>query len=188
MKLALKILTVTIVVGWFLFLRPSFMGGPASYILVNGISMEPTMHTGDFALAIKQDSYKVGDVVPFKVEAGENQGYRVPDAGGIVIHRIIGGNGVDGYQLQGDNNSWVDPWQPTHDEVLGRTVFFVPRLGFLFSYLQDPFKLSLVVGGIFAYTSMAGLVMAKRMGKSRQRRRDRLARRNSGGVASWLPL
>ena len=155
LKLVLRVLALAIVVSWFFLLRPAFLDGPASYVIVSGISMEPTMYTGDLALALKQGSYTVGDVVAFRVEEGETRGYRVPEGGGIVIHRIIGGDAQSGYLMQGDNNSWVDPWQPAQDKVVGRAVFFIPRLGAVFSYLQDPLRLSLAVGGLSIYISLA---------------------------------
>ena len=65
-------------------------------------------------------SYQVGDIVV----------YNPPDVGGArVIHRIIGGNGADGWVMQGDNNDFVDPWEPTDDRVLGKAVLHLPKVG-----------------------------------------------------------
>jgi len=174
---------------WFLLFRPAFLGGPTSYVIVSGNSMEPTIYTGYLALVLKQGSYSVGDVVAFRVAGGETRGSRVPEGGGIIIHRIIGGNDAEGYRMQGDNNDWVDPWRPTGDEIVGKAIGFVPRLGGLFNYLQDPLRLALAVGAFSIYISLAGFFLTKPVGRTRERRRMlrmRQARRR-GGLASWLP-
>ena len=91
-------------VVWLLLFRPTYLGGPATYVIVNGKSMEPTFYTGDLAMVRQQDSYAVGDIVAFEVESSE--GYRVAD-GGIVIHRIISGSAPEGFVMQGKR--W-GPW------------------------------------------------------------------------------
>ena len=138
------------------------------------------MYTGDLALAWRQDGYGVGDVVAFRAEQGERSG--------MVIHRVIGGDGEDGYRMQGDNNRSVDPWQPTQEQVLGKALFFVPRLGALFGYLQDPLHIAVAVGLFFGYISLAGAFLAKSGRGSRERRRRLRERRmqRRGGLASWL--
>ena len=169
-----------LLLGAVYFLRPPFLGGSVTYVMVSGHSMEPTMHTGDLALAWRQDRYGVGDVVAFRAEQGERSG--------MVIHRVIGGDSQQGYRMQGDNNDWVDPWEPTPAQVAGKAFFFVPRLGALFGYLQgDPLRLALAVGGLSIYFSLAGLLLAGSSGGGRRQRllRMRKARRR-GGLASWL--
>ncbi|MER3397507.1 MAG: hypothetical protein C4316_03050, partial [Chloroflexota bacterium] len=86
--------------GWFFFLRPGFLGGPAGYIIVSGPSMEPTLYEKDLAVVLAQDEYALGDVVAFRVE------------GGIVIHRIVGGDPQAGYITRGDNRESPDMWRP----------------------------------------------------------------------------
>lgn len=173
----LKLVSLLLLLGTFYLVRPPFLGGNVTYVMVAGHSMEPTMYTGDLALAWQQDSYAVGDVVTFRVEEG-----------GMVIHRVIGGNGVDGYRMQGDNNGWVDQWEPTHAQVQGKALFFVPRLGAVFGYLQDPLRIAIAVGLFFGYISLAGAFLSKSGGGSRERRRrlrERIVQRKRG-LASWL--
>ena len=146
---------------WFALLRPAYLGGAATYIMVGGISMEPTMYTGDLALVRSRDSYAVGDIVAFGVENG------------IVIHHIVGGAAEAGFITQGDNNSNIDPWRPTSENIVGRAWLYVPRLGFLFSYLQNPLSMALAVGAISLYLSLAGLLLAGKPGSRQKRRRLR---------------
>ena len=175
--------------GLFVFRPPSF-GGQFSPIMVTGVSMEPTMFTGDLAVAHKQNIYNLGDVVAFRVEEGDTQGFRVPQGGGTVIHRIIGGNALDGFITQGDNNDFIDPWRPTPDQIQGKALFFVPQLGALVSYLQDPLRISIAVGVIFLYISMAGLVLSHRGRSSRELRRKRRQRsaERRGSMLRWLSI
>lgn len=104
------------VIAW-MFLWPLGLGGNASYVVVSGPSMEPAYHTGDLVIARKKPAYEVGDIVVYRTEYGD------------VIHRIIDGDGEDGYVLQGDNNDTIDQWLPTEADVLGEAWLHVPALG-----------------------------------------------------------
>ncbi len=137
------------VLGWWAFLRPASLGGPLSLIVVSGSSMEPGMHTGDLALVYERDDYSIGDVIAFRhrTESGE--------LGSHVIHRIIGGDAAGGFQVQGDNNTWVDPWEPTGDEVSGTMALHLPRAGTAVNWIAEPFHM----GALFAAVAV-GLVLA----------------------------
>src|SRR5690606_8705836 len=91
------LIAFVLTVAWWVLLAPPAFGGKTSYISVSGKSMEPTYVTGDLVVVREQGSYTTGDIVAFRAQ------------GGVVIHRIIGGDGTNGYELQGDNNDWVDP-------------------------------------------------------------------------------
>jgi signal peptidase I len=126
--------------AWFFLLRPGFLGGPASYIIVAGASMEPTLHTGDLALAREGETYHEGDIVAFTVPQGQ------PGEGYIVIHRIVGGTPEEGYIVQGDNKESPDIWRPTADDIVGRMWFRVPRGGLYVLSLRQPIVLGAVAG------------------------------------------
>ncbi|HWC13897.1 MAG TPA: signal peptidase I [Actinomycetota bacterium] len=124
--------------GWFFTLRPTFLGGPASYVMVSGKSMEPRLHTGDLVVAREAPEYQVGDVVAFRIPARE------AGAGSMVIHRIIGGSGADGYTVQGDNRELPDPWHPTDEDVLGRMWFLIPQAANVLTMLRSPLGIAAV--------------------------------------------
>src|SRR5690606_18206258 len=87
----LALLVFTVLVGvWAVLFRPGSLGGPATYIVVSGTSMEPLMHTGDFVILQERPHYDVGDVVAYPVRDGTG-------AGALVIHRIIGGSADAGF-------------------------------------------------------------------------------------------
>ncbi len=52
MKLShvVTVLAFAALAAWAIFLRPTALGGSASYIFVNGVSMEPTLVTGDLVV------------------------------------------------------------------------------------------------------------------------------------------
>jgi len=133
------VLLIGLVVIWIAF-APAKIGGQASYVIVNGVSMEPNYHSGDLVIVRKARTYQVGDVVT----------YRNAEMGAYVIHRIIGiqqGQIV----LKGDNNSWIDAYHPTHDEMIGKQWLHVPRLGRAMQWLRTPLNLSLsivLLGGV----------------------------------------
>ena len=134
------ILFMGLVVIWIAF-APAKIGGQASYVLVNGISMEPNYHTGDLVIVRKAEAYQIGDVIT----------YRDAEMGAYVIHRIIG---IEQGQfiIKGDNNSWIDAYQPTVDEIVGKQWIYVPKAGRAMQWLRKPINLSLTIvllGGVF---------------------------------------
>jgi signal peptidase len=129
--------------GWFIWLRPEFAGGRVDYIIVGGRSMLPTLHGGDLVVVRKQSAYKVGDVVAYHIPDGLFRGRR-------VIHRIVGGDAVNGFVMRGDNNADEDLWQPRQFNVEGKLWKRVPAAGRLVALARAPALLAAVVGG-FAF-------------------------------------
>lgn len=105
---------LVIVVAWDL-IAPVQLGGRVSYVNVRGVSMEPTLYTGDLMVMRRQDAYTVGQIVAFESDMN----------GAIVVHRIVDVVG-DRYLLKGDNNTFLDRYTPTVDEIIGAEVMTVP--------------------------------------------------------------
>lgn len=139
---------VTLAFIWVIF-APVQFGGHASYVIVAGASMEPTISMGDLAVVTKSPTYQVGDIVT----------YQHPLAGPI-IHRIVDRQGAR-FTLQGDNNDWIDSYQPTAEEMIGKLWLHIPGQGKLLSTLRTPVVLSgialLVAIGIFSTFRKPGL-------------------------------
>ncbi len=147
-------LFVAALVGWFVFLRPGFiLDGPGGYIIVQGRSMEPTMYTGYLAVLRRQSSYQVGDVIGFRTE------------GGNVIHRIVGGNAVSGFEMLGDNNPLPDRWRPTPDQVIGRMLFHVPKVGGWAKRAREGASFNALFGLAMASAVVGGSAVARRRRK-----------------------
>lgn len=132
--------TIMAVVGWIFVLRPQGLGGPASYVMVSGQSMEPTYESGDFVVALERDSYGVGDVIVYRVPEGDL------GAGRLIIHRVIDGDQVSGFRTQGDNRPTPDEWKPTEEDIVGKLWFHIPNAGSLLPYLRSPIALASFFG------------------------------------------
>src|SRR5687767_15310432 len=91
---------------WFVFLRPTSLGGSTAYVVVAGDSMLPTYADGTLVVSSVRESYQLGDVITFAVDVEDTFGSGRP----LVIHRIVGGDAVAGYTTQGDNRPFSDPW------------------------------------------------------------------------------
>lgn len=154
-------LAATVLAGWFFLFRPVFLGGPASYIIVSGTSMEPTMYTGDLVLLHKQERYEEGDAIAFSAD------------GGAVIHRIVGGSDESGFVTQGDNRPVVDAWRPYPQHVLGSTWLRIPRAGMVVQHLQKPWLLGLVLGGSVGMSFVGTKRVMNRRGQRMERTRAR---------------
>jgi signal peptidase I len=66
-NLAFAVVFVAALTAWFFTLRPGSLGGPATYVLVRGISMEPTYHDGDLVVIRRSSSYRVSDIVAYNL-------------------------------------------------------------------------------------------------------------------------
>ena len=162
LRLGSLLLTLAVIVFWFVFLRPVSLGGPADYVIVSGLSMEPTLRTGDVVFALEQRSYAIGDVIVYRVPAGE------PAAGDRVIHRIVGGSDTTGYRVRGDNKDGIDPWRPKNGDILGKARLTVPRVGSWLVLLRTPLGIALVAGLTTLLVALAGSAPG---GPRRERRR-----------------
>ena len=126
---------------WAITLRPTELGGPATYVVVSGDSMEPMLSNGDLVVLRERPAYAVGDVITFPVPDGE------PGAGALVIHRVVDTEGST-YVPQGDNREQADDWRPTSEEVRGSLWWHVPRGGHLLGLLLHPPLLAAATGGL----------------------------------------
>ena len=130
-------------VGWILLFRPAGLGGPATYVIVSGRSMQPTLQGGDLVVTHDRATYRVGDVVAFRLD------------GQYVIHRIVGGNGSEGYEMKGDNNPAIDPWRPTAADIAGESRFVVPGGGHPVEWLRhNPFLLACLAGSLALFLTL----------------------------------
>lgn len=151
--------------AWFFLFRPASLGGPASYVIVSGISMEPTLFTGDLVITRRQDTYQVGDIVAFRVDDG------------LVIHRIVGLTPEGTYVLRGDNRNSDDLWHPTAEEIVGRMWLRLPGLGRWVQRLREPASFAALV-------AVLGLISLPGLGRAQRWRRRRMKVRRAGWTAS----
>jgi signal peptidase len=115
-----------------MLLRPQSLGGQSSYIMIRGSSMLPTYTTGDLVITHRALSYQIGDIVAYRVPAGDF------GEGIVVIHRIIGGSADKGFVIQGDNNPFKDDWSPKPADIVGKAWIRLPRVGLVLGFLHAP--------------------------------------------------
>jgi signal peptidase I len=137
------VVLVALAIAWFFTLRPQSLGGPAAYVVVSGISMQPTYYDGDLVVMRRTNNYIIGDIIAYAVPEGE------PGAGAMVIHRVIGRDSV-GFITRGDNNNGNDQWRPTGKDIVGEQMLHVAGAGTLLARLRAP----LIVASLAALFTM----------------------------------
>ena len=93
---------------------PSVFGYSPVYVLSG--SMEPAFSAGDMILIHPQSQYEPGDVVTFHSD------------GELVTHRIVG-ESTEGFMVKGDANNVRDEELVRAQEIVGKQVLVLPRLG-----------------------------------------------------------
>jgi signal peptidase len=148
----------------FLF-WPQSLGGKLAYVRVDGHSMDPTFHMNDLAIVKRQSSYDVGDAVAYRIPKGEF------GAGAMVIHRLIGGDGVHGYTTKGDNRTIADEWHPRTADIVGRVRYDFPAFGSKLAAMTKP----VYIGGLVASLTVLVMLWPKREKQPKRRSRGRHA-------------
>ena len=125
-------------------LAPPELGGSTRYVILDGSSMEPSLHSGDLALVRPQESVEKGDVVL----------YHHPELGVHVLHRVarVGGGR---YVLKGDNNDFLDDVRPTAEEIEGQLWVSLPRVGSAIVWARQPLHAALIVF-VLAFLALGG--------------------------------
>lgn len=94
------------------------------FFLVQSGSMEPSIMVGDLILVKKQTAYFQNEVVTF-----QNQNQR------ITTHRIFEiKNGI--FQTKGDANRVEDNDAIYKEQVLGKVILVIPKIGFLVAFAK----------------------------------------------------
>jgi len=171
LSIVINVLLFTGLAAIWIAFAPRMVGGQASYVVVNGISMEPGFHRGDLVIVRTAATYQAGDIVT----------YRNAELNAFVIHRIIGIEG-DHYVFKGDNNSWIDTYRPTRAELIGKLWIHIPKLGKTMQWLRLPINMGLttgLLGGIFMASIM---IKPKRQSKAKNSTSGNLGGVLEGGL------
>lgn len=127
---------------------PQSLHGTVAFIGVDGHSMDGTYVDGDLVVARRQARYDVGDVITYRIPAGEF------GAGARVIHRIIGGDGRTGFVTQGDNRTIADPWRPRDADVVGESWLRLPGGSGIFLQLAQPMNLGALCAALTVFVML----------------------------------
>ena len=156
--------------GWF-FLAPPALGGDTGYVVTNGVSMQPRIHTGDLALVRPASAYHVGDIAAY-----HSRTLHV-----TVLHRIVAVT-PHWYIFKGDNNSWRDPEHVTRAQIIGKLWVLAPTLGMRMAQVRSPVVIATLAG-------IAVVLLFGGAGVHRSRRRRRRGPEPKWRVKQpkWLP-
>ncbi len=151
-------------VAWHYF-APSAVGGTTTYVVTDGISMQPRFHSGDLALVHSEPNYRVGQIVAYHSHLLHT----------VVLHRIIAIEG-ERYVFKGDNNHFIDFEHPRRSQLIGSLWLHVPGAGADLRSLRSPF---LIAGLIFvgALLLMGAAFVNRRRRRGRRRRAEAPAHR-----------
>ena len=103
----------------------------AAYVVRTG-SMFPTIPPASVVI-VETDQYQVGQVITFR------------RAGDRTTHRLVAVNTDGTLTTKGDANDTIDPFTVPRADVIGGVTAFVPNLGYLVVYLQNPLALGSVI-------------------------------------------
>lgn len=127
-------ITVGLFLAWFILFAPRAVLGPATYAIVDGVSMEPRYITGDLVVARYQDDYLIGQEVVFNAN------------GRLVVHELYSGNPITGWRTKGIHNTWVDPWILEDQNIYGSVWFHIPQVGKVISWIKlNPYSFAGIV-------------------------------------------
>ncbi|MGH9069509.1 MAG: signal peptidase I [Acidimicrobiales bacterium] len=149
-RIAIALLAAAcLALGWY-ELGPTALGGRASYVVTDGVSMLPLFEGGGLVVTERQPSYRVGEVVA----------YHNATLHAVVMHRIIAMDG-NRYVFKGDNNHFVDSYHPTKAELVGAERLYLPHVGHYLTYLRIPLVAAVLLG-LAAMYAVAGSKLSRR--------------------------
>jgi len=150
-KTKMSVFIIIAVISFFAFLPLYARTSSYPLAVVSGNSMYPSLQNGDLVFYKSTDTDHIlnGTVIVF-VQSGTGNSLLDDLLRPVLIHRVVGEevqpDGSVGYETKGDNNNENDPFVTSSSNVLGVPVLVIPKVGFLFLFLQSPQGLIAVVG------------------------------------------
>lgn len=113
-----------------------------AYVIVSG-SMEPLIKVRDAVLIkrVSEDNVKVGDVVTYR--SLDTSYYGI-----LITHRVVRIDEVNGkkvYITKGDHNETIDRSPINFDQIRGKVIMRIPKIGYLKYFLIEYYGWILVV-------------------------------------------
>lgn len=120
-----------VVVVFVLIVAVSFfpIPGMVKVFTVRSGSMEPTIHTGSLIFVRAVAKYQVGDIITIDTQEDKK----------TITHRVVEVRKTESgevYLTKGDNNEEADQEQVVQENVIGKTIFTLPLLGYPVAYAQ----------------------------------------------------
>lgn len=122
------------------------------YIIMSG-SMEPDIKTSDMIITKESDNYKIGDVIAFK------------DANFVTAHRIVEISTEDGekiFKTKGDNNNTADRNLVKSQQIKGKIVNKIPKVGKAVLYLKTHWIILVLLIGVIIIVYLVRILLFNR--------------------------
>ena len=103
-----------------------------STAVVSSGSMEPEISVDDMIVIKEQKDYQTGDIITFERD------------GSLITHRILE-KSENSFVTKGDANNAPDTKEVDFNDVVGKTVFVIPKAGRFIYYLRTPLGMAFVV-------------------------------------------
>lgn len=131
--------------------------GITPYVVLSG-SMEPAIETGSMAYINQR-------IDPYKIRTGDIITYQISD--NTVTHRVIDET-LTAVFTKGDANEEADLSPVSRDSILGKYLFSVPYLGYLYSNLTSIYLFPVLVSlfGVELIISLINLFISKKEEKT----------------------
>ena len=134
--------------------------GVSIYTIVSP-SMNPVIEVYDIVINTKvsePSKIQIGDIITYKSKAPNSEGM-------TITHRVVAvdktQDGKYEYMTQGDNNSEPDSLMVTFDQVIGKEIMIIPKLGklqFLIANRKGWLLLLLIPIGIYLIKELSKLI------------------------------
>ena len=126
-----------------------------SMLVVASPSMSGAIEAGDAIIIKKSDSYALGDVITYFPE----------DESYSITHRIVR-TADDKFYTKGDANSDEDPAPVLKEQIAGKVVVKLDKVGYFIEWLKSP------AGIIFAASTLVLLILIIVIGGNRRGKTD----------------
>lgn len=131
--LVIMVLAIVILVR-VLVLKKHDVFGYRFYLIMSG-SMEPTINVGDAVITKEVSEPQIGDVIAFEV------------SNSTTVHRIVKTYTEENnklYQTKGDNNNAEDKTLLNKEQIKGKVIFKLPKVGDAILFLQKNIVIILI--------------------------------------------
>lgn len=134
-----SIICVLLVLIALLFVGAALPGTNYSIKTVLSGSMEPVIRVGSVIVVRPTGSYEIGDIITFETRRGSG----IPTTHRIEDIRVEGGRPI--YITKGDANPITDITEVREADIIGKTIFSIPYLGYMIEFVRKPMGFALVV-------------------------------------------
>lgn len=105
--------------------------GYAQLVVLSG-SMDPTLKVGDLVIIHEEKEYQKQDIITFRTETAP------------TTHRIIETKDT-GFITKGDANNVEDEGIVTRDQIYGRVIMSIPKVGEMMVFMKRPLSMLIMI-------------------------------------------